>query len=1726
MQQGRLNSRLAPTDRMGARERAALDGVPRELLEEPLIRRLNLDKEPAGERLFRRLVTGFECDPAGPHADVRLDCISALAAEMDSGGIGMVIDAVGKILLAAHGIADQRGMDRASRKAARFLVDLSASLGNGMRARVMEDARSRLSAKTREEVIGILKASRCDFDSDQRDLLAFDLVEWKNGELEEVQDNTDSKSVKYLASHKIYEQAERELEGHRNLIEKKGRISAADFIDGVHESLDECLAELPHVDTTELMGVLWERKKMALVQALRDAPESREAGEAVSELVEYATFRPQLPYNALETVTLLAEAFAGAQDAGRRKIALAFADILAGTGDPLLLRQLEAGMSGAVNGCGGMLEGLLAETRNHERFEALLRISQAHVAKERLCALASARISELMTLFETTEGSESEKYLGRTVRLAAVGGSRELVFHAANRILEAARKAESTDARDAVAERAAWSLLHLVSGVPKEHLDDTLAFVSTWLRACSPTTRKEMLGIIKHGDGSDLSAFHLSDPRGAELEELKYADSEAVRSIAVKRLAMERKREEDGATEWKTQYLSWLMREDCESTEADRALASLVADATGPSAGREEMNVALGLMTYSLATASDRGKEKLALAAADLHLGIRDGRVKAEFAGCVVPILVENKQTVKRVIMNPRENEDRVRALFMLMKPHLTPKDGQEILIAVKKRKIIEVMDAFVSDPAAFGAEKFLERAVEIATTKDHEGKLELDVVGMFLDTIAKTKGTPAEGIAAKRLARAITDLVAGTEEELREEVVSLAYNWLPTHSMAVREEILGILRNSECEEGSAERGDLFAFDIIHPTIEELDGLVDGRMKARSEYVRRLAAERKELEGSIETDSEICQKKVAAFRESLAEFRERSGDPEGKKFLLGDILCVGTDARVNFSDYGKEAAVSPDGMQDWKHARMGPANGLIDSDKEKPKTKAPEKKRECTDLQKAAMMVEKALAELDTDSRKEVLAEMVLESLHAYESNPVGPGSRRHLESIAGAAASWDAAELSFVSDVIKRMLRSTEGLPNKEAKESAGQMMAEAMVMIAGEVKKDIRKEVFSEIRASVPALSGGIRQKMFMMLVDGKFDEGSRDRAKIIFELANPSGMELKHLIKNEQVSKEVRKLARVKKAEDMLGGRAPKPLDDDEKLIIEHALGVPNGFASVPEESLVDGFMNLDPGVRHAIMKGFVTSYFSGPDWKPKIRASEAAVASVSEKLGLEQPDAFEKRDALIARPDLLTPAQRRFVSELAGMNTVNGKIDPEMVRKAATRLAAIDELAMKPMVRRKLFGLNGFTRFASLLAMNRANPVTMNDLSKAAHSEDRDTLSRLVGKLEADMSDEDIADFAKRLAEKDRTAFDVLRTSEVDASMERFREAASEARQICDLLELLGRPMMPSKITENGQGIWSSKKSRGEMEDNGFSYILEANGLRRTRIDAVFDGMSGQAGASEASAVAREVFELGIMSGLLGTVEDAAILCEVADLAIANLNYDDATAGRIPDMAGGRGTTVALTLQAGDTLHAIHVGDSRWAVLRKGVVVKASEDHSLIQRCAQEALAALTFPDQDTKREGAKMLARLAGGKENFKALMEHFRGKNPSAQELSEYVIWHFEPRDINPDTITSGLGSMFGQLTIGRVELESGDTVALYTDGIGNVVCEHKLGRAFSVDDLDFAIQSVRYIAEDRSGTGGDGGNDTCGCRMRRKDDDKFMIAYRHAGDEAEQAHDKPHANI
>ena len=108
-------------------------------------------------------------------------------------------------------------------------------------------------------------------------------------------------------------------------------------------------------------------------------------------------------------------------------------------------------------------------------------------------------------------------------------------------------------------------------------------------------------------------------------------------------------------------------------------------------------------------------------------------------------------------------------------------------------------------------------------------------------------------------------------------------------------------------------------------------------------------------------------------------------------------------------------------------------------------------------------------------------------------------------------------------------------------------------------------------------------------------------------------------------------------------------------------------------------------------------------------------------------------------------------------------------------------------------------------------------------------------------------------------------------------------------------------------------------------------------------AVADGMGGHRGGEVASATA-----LGPLAELDGrSFDDAqAALDALSEAAIA-ANAEVSRRSRTEPELEGMGTTLTAVLVDGDDAHLVHVGDSRAYLLREGVLVQLTDDHTLVQ-----------------------------------------------------------------------------------------------------------------------------------------------------------------------------------
>jgi PPM family protein phosphatase len=122
-----------------------------------------------------------------------------------------------------------------------------------------------------------------------------------------------------------------------------------------------------------------------------------------------------------------------------------------------------------------------------------------------------------------------------------------------------------------------------------------------------------------------------------------------------------------------------------------------------------------------------------------------------------------------------------------------------------------------------------------------------------------------------------------------------------------------------------------------------------------------------------------------------------------------------------------------------------------------------------------------------------------------------------------------------------------------------------------------------------------------------------------------------------------------------------------------------------------------------------------------------------------------------------------------------------------------------------------------------------------------------------------------------------------------------------------------------------------------------HLEDAWGSRVERPDCavlvVADGVSGQAGGAEASAMAVEVTLRACAEGRPGEAAGQRLYRAVQQ---ANIEiYDRAVA--VPELRGMATTLTALAVEAGE-LTAVHVGDTRLYLLREGVLTQLTKDHT--------------------------------------------------------------------------------------------------------------------------------------------------------------------------------------
>jgi len=1578
----------------------ALRGIPREMLEAPFLDMIGMGSKPAYKRILERLVEGLEHDPVGQYTDSRLRNIVAFAQRVEKKDAQLLKRTLKRILEIVEKTDQSNIQWTLGQKAAPFIVDFYNALNEDVKEELAEDVRKILSEESstmRRLMINLLCRSSIDEESeDKKDLLVFELVCLRRADLERIAESESSEYVKSIALTKIWNEDMSEWEEDLSRIE--GPLSAADLIDGKHGSVEHCFRMMDNVDGQEVMALAWERKRNQILKVLEQEPEN--AGAALAELVELALKKPIAGQVVHEIISVLENALKVSKPKVCGKIAIEFTHIYNAIDDPQLREEIMGRMQNAMEGKAEILLKLLNIVRNTKMFDALLTLSEPKVFETEMASLLCERIGEHIALFESDPEAENALiHLQRVVDLAARNPERT-VQYAAKKIAEYPDRA------------AARKMVEILGQSTCDHTSE---------------------------DRRDMAIFDIAQPTEGELYYLtEGAVSGHVRMIASGMLEEKHAEVSRASSEKAKQQFAILMRDNPLSAEADNVILKIVTYAIAKrDDGARQLETAISYLEAAMEQSSYPGKEKLVIALATIYEN-SDAAGKERLVSLAEPLLSKEIGIVKETIINLSENKQTQKALFELTRKLITKGEMNGLLFASSEKVIDKHLNAFVSFPENSGAETLIMKISDEARSRE----LKLYATGMILEAARNLESINPRNLAFERLASCILEMCSQADEKTRDDLVLFNLRWLRAHSPKLRKSMLRILRLSSCEKDSLDKSELLIFDLVHPEGKELDMLVK---KARSGYVRKLAEERKEMEDLVEEQSEKIEDRMGAFESALSEFRALTS----RDWSIGDILYMASTCRADINNFA------------WPKDEEWPTNDLPDNIVNElavellRNVRPPGPDRNINALSKAAMKVETQFAKLEETDRRKIKEAVVKDCLEQLALQPFGDTIKPYLENLVSFAGEWGSIDAPMAKRIVTGIIHPLEKIQDDVSLKLAARSVADALIAIIENTKEELKQELISHTAKMLRSPPRAVMECITNILVNTDFEEKDEERVKILFALVDQHSSSLDFFIKNSK-SSMAKKIAvrwkhRLKRRVETIA-----PLDKNEKLVMESILRPQEGFECIMEKNLVEALEDMDPGARHIRLRNFVTSCIYNEDgtvaanWKARLKAAEKAGEGIYSKIGLEEPDAFEKRDALLKYPHLMTEHQQEIVCELAGVRKTRNGVISEVITRAIWQI----DPSSTSQLRKWLKSRKNLTNFAGMLYEDRIKPATVLLMDQ----KEREMISRVIGKLEAEMTEEDVANFIRDILTKDREAFIMLRTSEVDPTVENFRLVAAEMREACDLFDFLGRSILPSSLKENKKGVWKSGGKNDSKENSGTSWTIKKRDGTTSRMDIVFDAIPGQLGFGEAVDIAKEVFEMGMMCGLLENVHDAAVLSCIADLLIACRNHEDVSSGVLQDMKNGRGTSVSFALTEGDVLQTMHVGERKWQVFRNGAKIIEDEPADAHIKIEEDG-------------EGISVWAK--------KKIQSLFGAQAEERHVASERISLHIDSPDGN--VANSGIGrDLF--INIDEVMLQTGDVVTLISTEVGNAVPQKTITRTLTNENTEAAVLEIGRMAAEKNG--------------------------------------------
>ncbi|MCI0503850.1 protein phosphatase 2C domain-containing protein [Candidatus Micrarchaeota archaeon] len=502
----------------------------------------------------------------------------------------------------------------------------------------------------------------------------------------------------------------------------------------------------------------------------------------------------------------------------------------------------------------------------------------------------------------------------------------------------------------------------------------------------------------------------------------------------------------------------------------------------------------------------------------------------------------------------------------------------------------------------------------------------------------------------------------------------------------------------------------------------------------------------------------------------------------------------------------------------------------------------------------------------------------------------------------------------------------------------------------------------------------------------------------------------------------------------------------------------------------------FLEMHPGVRSLRFRNYESSLVTDGNWKQalgnlvsqgkrlpsgferadliadEINAIRTQFGSICFDLNIEPPTQGEMVEALM-RPGELARSQAAFFRKAAAEDGVLQK-ELDDFKSWASGLSPED---LRHAWRRMAPNLATVASLAHALRFRRAPAGAFSD-------DESHLLHKLLGKPEFDAGglrslESAFSNDVCLCGDLVQTIFKIIGEPE-DAVLEAAR-ASMEFDTLLDFSRIprehvLARISKSPGFTKKHSGTGAEHPDNDDALTSLSMMIRHSGGTRFVDLDVVFDGVSGHGGASIASRIAKDVFEIAALAGWVRSPEDVRFAALMADFAIdiekerLRILAQSASGTDKERLEGmqNMGTTFAASYIEGNRFYGIHCGDSDYLVVRDGAVVSRSNPHGI----------------------GNTIWAGLGIG------------------------------TRSIDINNKDSGFEA---------AELREGDAVLTLTDGVGDVMCDHEYGPLAARNkgnslSLTAEIMGSADSRKDPSSLY----KPACGCLEKSgKDDDMTLIA-------------------